>query len=69
MTQRQVDLQRLLELEQQRDFQQQSQEVKEIVVQQKQQNPLSKTMESLEKELNLDIFLSDKYIKKKKEKI
>ena len=56
MTQRQVDLQRLLEMEQQQQYQKE-----EVII----QNPLAETMKLLEKELNLDIYLDDKDIKKK----
>ena len=66
MTQRQVDLQRLIELEQQRHYQdlQEKSEIKETL--KNIQNPLQETMNSLEKDLNLDIFLSDKDFAKKK---
>ena len=59
MTQRQVDLQRLLEMEQQQQYQKE-----EVII----QNPLAETMKLLEKELNLDIYLDDKDIKKNKKK-
>ena len=59
MTQRQVDLQRLLEMEQQQQYQKE-----EVII----QNPLAETMKSLEKELNLDIYLDNKDIKKNKKK-
>ena len=64
MTQKQVDLQKLLELEQQRHYQDfQVEESKAVVV--NIQDPLAETMKSLEKELNLDIFSSDNAIEKK----
>ena len=55
MTQRQVDLQRLLEMEQQQQYQKE-----EVII----KNPLAETMKSLEKELNLDIYLDNKDKKK-----
>ena len=67
MTQKQVDLQKLLELEQQRHYQDfQVEESKAAVV--NIQDPLAETMKSLEKELNLDIFSSDNAIEKKLQK-
>ena len=64
MTQQQVDLQRLLELEQQRHYQDsQVAELEKATT--TIQDPLAETMKSLEKELNLDIFLSDNVNKKK----
>ena len=65
MTQKQVDLQKLLELEQQRHYQDfQVEESKAAVV--NIQDLLAETMKSLEKEVNLDIFSSDNAIEKKK---
>ena len=65
MTQKQVDLQKLLELEQQRHYQDfQAEELKKAITS-IQKDPLAKTMKSLEKELNLNIFSSDKAINKK----
>ena len=65
MTQKQVDLQKLIELEQQRHYQDfQARELKKAITN-IQQDPLAETMKSLEKELNLGIFSSDKVIKKK----
>ena len=65
MTQKQVDLQKLLELEQQRHYQDfQVEESKAAVM--NIQDPLAETMKSLEKELNLDVFSSDNAIEKKK---
>ena len=65
MTQKQVDLQKLLELEQQRHYQDfQAEELKKVITN-IQQDPLAETMKSLEKELNLGIFSSDKVIEKK----
>ena len=64
MTQLQADLQRLLKLEQQRHYQEsQVAELEKATT--SIQDPLAETMKSLEKELNLDIFLSDNVIKKK----
>ena len=64
MTQRQVDLQKLLELEQKRYQQSQAalSEAKEATA--TIQNPLAETIASLEREVNLDIFLSNNDIKK-----
>ena len=65
MTQKQVDLQKLIELEQQRHYQDfQAVELKKAITN-IQQDPLAETMKSLEKELNLGIFSSDKVIEKK----
>ena len=61
MTQKQVDLQKLLEMEQAR-----YKEAKKE--QQQQQNPLFETMKSLEKELNLDIYSGDEENHQKKER-
>ena len=61
MTQKQVDLQKLLEMEQAR-----YKEVKKE--KQQQQNPLFETMKSLEKELNLDIYSGDEENHAKKRK-
>ena len=64
MTQKQVDLRKLLELEQQRHYQDfQVEESKAAAV--NTQDPLAETMKSLEKELNLDIFSSDNAFEKK----
>ena len=64
MTQKQVDIQKLLELEQQEHHQNfQVEESKTAAV--NIQDPLAETMKSLERELNLDIFSSDNAIEKK----
>ena len=67
MTQKQVDLQKLLEMEQQGHYQDFQLEEKTAVV--NIQDPLAETMKSLERELNLDIYSSDNNIQKKKKKI
>ena len=70
MTQRQIDLQKLLELEQQRHYQDRdshTQELKKATA--SIQDPLAETMKLLEKELNLDIFLNDNASKKTKSEI
>ena len=65
MSQKQVDLQKLLELEQQRHYQDfQAEELKKAITN-IQKDPLAETMKSLEKEVNLGIFSSDKVIEKK----
>ena len=63
MTQKQVDLQKLLEMEQAR-----YKEAKKEQQQQQQQNPLFETIKSLEKELNLDIYSGDEENHQKKER-
>ena len=64
MTQKQVDIQKLLELEQQEHYQNfQVEESKTAAV--NIQDPLAETMKSLKRELNLDIFSSDNAIEKK----
>ena len=67
MTQKQVDLQKLLELEQQRHYQDFQVEESKAAVRNI-QDQLAETMKSLEKELNLDIFSSDNAIEKKLQK-
>ena len=64
MTQRKVDLQKLLELERKRYQESQQLEKKDVVVANI-LNPLQETITSLENEVNLDIFLSDKDNSKK----
>ena len=65
MTQKQEDLQKLLELEQQRHYQDfQAAELKTAITN-IQKDPLAETMKSLEKELNLGIFSSDNVMEKK----
>ena len=65
MTQKQEDLQKLLELEQQRHYQDfQAAELKTAITN-IQKDPLTETMKSLEKELNLGIFSSDNVMEKK----
>ena len=67
MTQKQVDLQKILEMEQQGHYQnyQDFQVVESKIAAANIQDPLAETMKSLEKELNLDIFSSDNAIEKK----
>ena len=67
MTQRQVDLQKLLELDRKRYQESQQLEKKDVVVANI-PNPLHETITSLENEVNLDIFLSDKDNSKKEAK-
>ena len=62
MTQKQADLQKLLEMEQVRYKKAKKEQ------QQQQQNPLFETMKSLGKELNLDIYSGDKENHQKKRK-
>ena len=54
MTQQQVDLQKLLMLEQQGDYQD-----LEKILETNIQNPLVETVKSLERELNQDIYSND----------
>ena len=71
MTQKQVELQKLILMEQEREKKEQLTTVaNQSIIPKKTMNfPLSETMNSLEKELNLDIFLSDKDLKKEKKSI
>ena len=69
MTQKQVELQKLILMEQEREKKDQMNLKTNQIIPKKMMNyPLSETMKSLEKELNLDIFLDDKDLKKKKKK-
>ena len=74
MTQRQIELQKLISMEQEKDKNRlmdldqifmMSQANNQI---QNKTNPLSQTIASLEKELNQDIYLDDKDLKKKEKK-
>ena len=70
MAQKQVELQKLILMEQEREKEQATMELNQLLTTTKTTTyPLSETMKSLEKELNLDIFLSDKDLKKKKKKV
>ena len=73
MTQKQVELQKLISMEQKREKEYLN-ELDQLFLTQPTENqnlstakkyPLSETVKSLEKELNLDIYLSDKDLKKK----
>ena len=67
MAQKQVELQKLILMEQEREKEQATMELNQLLTTTKTTTyPLSETMKSLEKELNLDIFLSDKDLKKQK---
>ena len=69
MAQKQVELQKLILMEQEREKEQAKMELNQLLTTTKTTTyPLSETMKSLEKELNLDIFLSDKDLKKQKKK-
>ena len=69
MAQKQVELQKLILMEQEREKEQATMELNQLLTTTKTTTyPLSETMKSLEKELNLDIFLSDKDLKKQKKK-
>ena len=68
MTQKQLELQKLILMEQEREKEQLKVESNQSLIPKKMTYPLLETMNSLEKELNLDIFLSDKDLKKKKKK-
>ena len=65
MTQKQVDLQNLLELEKQRHYQDFQEEELKKAISNIQKDPLAETMKALEKQLNLGIFSNDKAIQKK----
>ena len=70
MAQKQVELQKLILMEQEREKEQATMELNQLLTTTKTTTyPLSETMKSLEKELNLDIFLSDKDLKKQKKKV
>ena len=68
MTQKQLELQKLILMEQEREKEQLKVESNQSLIPKKMTYPLLETMNSLEKELNLDIFLSDKDLKKEKKK-
>ena len=70
MTQKQLELQKLILMEQEREKEKLKGGSNQILIPKKKMTtyPLSETMNSLEKELNLDIFLSDKDLKKEKKK-
>ena len=68
MTQKQLELQKLILMEQEREKEQLKVESNQSLIPKKMTYPLLETMKSLEKELNLDIFLSDKDLKKEKKK-
>ena len=68
MTQQQVELQKLILMEQKREKERLTKESNQLLKAQAISNPLSETMKSLEKELNLDIFLNDKDFKKEEKK-
>ena len=69
MAQKQVELQKLILMEQEREKEQATMELNQLLTTTKTTTyPLSETMKSLEKELNLDIFLSDKDLKKQNKK-
>ena len=70
MTQKQLELQKLILMEQEREKEKLKEGSNQILIPKKKMTayPLSETMNSLEKELNLDIFLSDKDLKKEKKK-
>ena len=69
MTQKQVELQKLISMEQKREKEFSKKELMELLTPtQTTSYPLSETMKSLEKELNLDIFSDDKDLKKQEKK-
>ena len=71
MAQNQVELQKLIFQEQERETKehlQVNQQSAQLIPKKTMNFPLSQTMQSLEKELNLDIFLNDKDLKKQKKK-
>ena len=67
MTQKQIELQKLILMEQEREKEWSKKELNQLLTATK-TNPLSETMKSLEKELNQDIFSDDKDLKKEKKK-
>ena len=69
MTQKQVELQKLISMEQKREKEFSKKELMELLTPtQTAVYPLAETMKSLEKELNLDIYLDDKDLKKQEKK-
>ena len=69
MTQKQVELQKLISMEQKREKEFSKKELMELLTPTQMANyPLSETVKSLEKELNLDIYLDDKDLKKQEKK-
>ena len=69
MTQKQIELQKLISMEQEREKEFSKKELMELLAPtQTTTFPLEKTMKSLEKELNLDIYLDDKDLKKQEKK-
>ena len=69
MTQKQLELQKLISMEQKREKEFSKKELMELLTPtQTTSYPLSETMKSLEKELNLDIFSDDKDLKKQEKK-
>ena len=68
MTQKQLELHKLILMEQEREKEQLKVESNQSLIPKKMTYPLLETMNFLEKELNLDIFLSDKDLKKEKKK-
>ena len=67
MTQKQIELQKLILMEQEREKERAKKELNQLLTPTKTTTyPLSETMKSLEKELNQDIFSNDKDLKKEK---
>ena len=70
MAQKQLELQKLILMEQQREKERSKKELNQLLTPTKTMTfPLSGTMKSLEKELSLDIFSDDKDLKKEKKNI
>ena len=70
MAQKQLELQKLILMEQQREKERSKKELNQLLTPTKTMTfPLSETMKSLEKELSLDIFSDDKDLKKEKKNI
>ena len=69
MTQKQLELQKLVSMEQKREKEFSKKELMELLTPTQTTNyPLSEAMKSLEKELNLDIFSDDKDLEKQEKK-
>ena len=70
MTQKQLELQKLISMEQLREKERSKKELNQLLTETKTTTsyPLSETMKSLEKELNLNIFSDDKDIKNQEKK-
>ena len=69
MAQKQLELQKLILMEQEREKERKKKEMNQLLTPTKTMTyPLSETMKSLEKELSLDIFSDDKDLKKEKKK-